>query len=1037
MKTKHKIGLSLVKLLIALCLIMIEINGIKGSLSVDVPNYSTENEGVLFKAVDSGGFSPFFFFPEVNSELVFEKESVNSQGYCDFIGNFGNCKFIHEAFEYHKIANPSGEINIVNVCENGSQVYNIDNRWNPTIIDYCNRSILALDNINIFGPNLECFDNRSICMNFSVEDGDPFNGYKRDIQQSEDGNIYGELKLNSTHATIYIKVIRRVSGYVSMNQEKLKVSYNTSGVYTIMIPENLREYDFFFSLFLDDGTNSILLSEKFYGYKTCYLSNDIFSFSTLSSLRCLPVTGKIFTILSIIVLFLIAIFSFVSLVIFIIQVFKVVIMRGKDWKNIRIIWLSWLMLSWCFKVVPEEERKEKVNTSLMKEKQKNKLSEKKIEKKTVSEEDSYSEEDMIEFEPSVSLCELMGERDCIDFGLDKTKDVILYKDKNGCFIGGELNEEQSKEMIKFSKRDYLVKKLEPKIRMKSRNIRKPIKFASPKGHFSIIALLIFCLIGNSYCVTNYGRDNNLECSKSIVLLSNLTECVNTGESRLCKIITEGTTYLSKLESTCLHLVEDKTNRFIKTYRVNLLNKANRYSKTLKYKTSDWFIATESHKRCYKAGKCPSNCDGLGNYWDNGLGLIPGNYQYKYSYCYRTAGGWANGCFLDDDGCLYAGWVLSPGVMRYNVYKIGLEGDSYYLELSDYDNKDNLVNSSSVVLDGLEEGKLGNKFTIHSLSQGKDFNPLDYNHLFSRITFIGEGKKPTIAGNYLSENYLYHASDAGIPKISFPGDYQYSTNKFDPIFNNEAIKVTPEVHRATYEWETPGINLIRNGIELPGYSSYGEVVLTNEGKLYEVLNDSINNLFYFNFQDEIKISQTIDEVCPVKSGETKVVGCYNCEFGASLNVTLKSSCEPGTCYLFSKELIIVNKIIVVNKVNKEIEIRFKSSEKEINTTVTVNCPGNSESNKLDINVIGVLDEYIKPIISSNQTSSSGDFVKGEKPCDVFCKIRKGEAKWSEYLVFSIITAIASIVLITVISKLLVWSFRKKPDSVEMKLLSDKM
>jgi hypothetical protein len=130
----------------------------------------------------------------------------------------------------------------------------------------------------------------------------------------------------------------------------------------------------------------------------------------------------------------------VSLVIFIIQVFKVVIMRGKDWKNIRIIWLSWLMLSWCFKVVPEEERKEKVNTSLMKEKQKNKLSEKKIEKKTVSEEDSYSEEDMIEFEPSVSLCELMGERDCIDFGLDKTKDVILYKDKNGCFIGGELNE---------------------------------------------------------------------------------------------------------------------------------------------------------------------------------------------------------------------------------------------------------------------------------------------------------------------------------------------------------------------------------------------------------------------------------------------------------------------------------------------------------------------------------------------------------------------------------------------------------------------
>lgn len=129
----------------------------------------------------------------------------------------------------------------------------------------------------------------------------------------------------------------------------------------------------------------------------------------------------------------------------------------------------------------------------------------------------------------------------------------------------------------------------------------------------------------------------------------------------------------------------------------------------------------------------------------------------------------------------------------------------------------------------------------------------------------------------------------------------------------------------------------------------------------VANASVSVLFGPGFI----ITEEVETSCPDVEDVGAILGCYDCDNGASFNVSALSRCSEGSANLVCDDIDIANPHIQLTLEEQEFKFYFHSEEKNINTVCHL---GDS-----DFDLVGMLQE---PPDFKNDTDSEGQ-DNGEK------------------------------------------------------------
>lgn len=370
----------------------------------------------------------------------------------------------------------------------------------------------------------------------------------------------------------------------------------------------------------------------------------------------------------------------------------------------------------------------------------------------------------------------------------------------------------------------------------------------------------------------------LSCSTSPVIAVSNAICTQTsGTTESCSVSYSSTlTINGPNQMICLNLV-DSAGKNIGVVNVTYVNRTDVATLTDQYVTARWQSSSQSAYGCYLNGWCSSSCP------SQGTSRTAFGFSYSLqgwpgvSECRRSGAGWANGCFYYDDGCVWDQYTLAYMDSAMTVAQPTTLSMTPYLSVSVQGNNTPSLfaqTSTSVTIGQLKIDVLGTFVGTTSLFGS---NQVVYNS---------------------TKKYYGLASMKNAPTQQNVGDIQASSmsslttvgaNAF--IYDPNIVSKTDNSNSEQFFFKNPGMNNIRFFSTFP--LTIGDSVWDfSSGSLRSSASNPGPLVFTLSTTSPVTMVRTRTVVCP-EGSLIQASGCFNCEVGSTVIVSLKSKCSAGT------------------------------------------------------------------------------------------------------------------------------------------------
>lgn len=464
----------------------------------------------------------------------------------------------------------------------------------------------------------------------------------------------------------------------------------------------------------------------------------------------------------------------------------------------------------------------------------------------------------------------------------------------------------------------------------------------------LVAVLIIGIVFNSFEMASA-----ITCTNNPPISVSAPSCVGTSASSESCTFTFSTTISIPYPgaSACL-IFNDQNNKLLGSLNVTYVNRTDIATLTTSYYTGRWKPLSNSFHGCYLNGWCDNNCASATA--RNMYSFPPLIATYPgFTYCRRSCGCAGCGCGFCDAGCVVSGYALQFQDSAMAVAEVNRLNYIYYLQYS-YAN------------------------TITTWSQSSASNTIgpfkiDYVGSFSGDNNIVFGTKNVIFNNSVS--YWGEASPLNSPSQQNIGDIQSSSQNLMQapdvsafIYDPNIVSSIDQDKSTTFYFTNPGMNNINQYPKFPTMIG-GQVWSYTSGQMKSVASSPGAVVLTITTTSPITLTRIKTTVCPTGSFLSGS-GCYNCDIGSSIIVTLKSTCSAGLVRLStdSTDVQLNTQSLNIGTAFSNYEIDLYTSKQVNNFLLIVSSDGNIEH--ITISFAAVENVTVRTDNQTSQNNVSG-------------------------------------------------------------------
>jgi len=439
------------------------------------------------------------------------------------------------------------------------------------------------------------------------------------------------------------------------------------------------------------------------------------------------------------------------------------------------------------------------------------------------------------------------------------KKMKKYQDKTDCVEEEEVIKEEISEEVNNS----------DGTRSKVKRVRK--------GGMEYLFLGLICL--------SIPVANSLSCTTSPVISVSSAVCTqNSGTTEACTVSYSSTVTIPAPNTMiCLNLV-DSLGKNIGVVNLTYVNRTDVATLTNQYVTARWQSSTSSAYGCYNNGWCTSSCPSLGSSrtafgFSYALQGWPG-----VSECRRSGAGWSNGCFYYDDGCVWDQYTLayldsvmtvaSPTSMSMTPFiTLSVQGNSTVSTFGQ--------TSSSLTIGSIKVDVLGTFVGSTSLFGS---NSVIFNSTKSYWGLVSAKNAPT-------QQNIGDIQASSVSSLTTVGSSAF-------IYDPAIVSKIDNSNSEQFFFKNPGMNNIGYMSQFP--LTIGDSVWSySSGILRSAASNPGSLVLTISTTSPITMTRTRTVVCP-EGTFMQASGCYNCQTGATVMLSLRSKCSIGDAIITTDE-----------------------------------------------------------------------------------------------------------------------------------------
>jgi hypothetical protein len=366
--------------------------------------------------------------------------------------------------------------------------------------------------------------------------------------------------------------------------------------------------------------------------------------------------------------------------------------------------------------------------------------------------------------------------------------------------------------------------------------------------------------------------------------------------------------------------------------ITLLEVLNMVSLETLYYTSDWSPHSQSVSKCASEGSCSVNIAGgcpLTSPADKMMGgLITDPFVNSYpgpNLCENGAGCAGSGCFYCTPSCVYWAWSIVPTGAVYTVARPSVS---------------TLIPTVRFTING-----------VPTFITATGISGTNGNYKLTNVgSFTGD---TTLFGSnnvvYAGPTAKYGSTSAKNSPTTFNiGDIQAATpvalatpsvNAF--IFDHDIGSVVVSGRTATFTFTRSGIHETFPVLSSLPTMIGGNIWAYTNGTLQSPIQNPGALLFEVSTTSPVTFTQNVNLVCPVCGETIAASGCYSCDEGFRINITLSSTCLEGLVDLqvSDPDILLNTRALSLVSVAPTTYSVYGQTSKAINSfTLTVNANG---------------------------------------------------------------------------------------------------
>lgn len=463
-----------------------------------------------------------------------------------------------------------------------------------------------------------------------------------------------------------------------------------------------------------------------------------------------------------------------------------------------------------------------------------------------------------------------------------------------------------------------------------------------------ILISVFCLI----CPASAS----VVCTATPSGASPMTVCHQQGQYMNCSTVISTTATLIGLNSGLCLSTRDNFNK-THTLEIGLSSFTRSVALSKQYYTGSYNVVSSSHKRCPTMGACPKTggCPSIASpstsctELSGAICALPG-----LTRCQDSCGCSGCKCFWCSAGCMFYRVAVQP------------TGEPYSVSIPSG------VNTFAVLQicwDGVCTSTMAHIGTVVKMNNASILvNGLSASTstIFGTRSVIRSSKGAT---------WIQPASNPQGPVISSIGDYQTDTasNFLNPtptnaIYPFTSVPVSFAQSSVSVGQPTPGIQTLLSSNQLPAqiydtiWSSPQEAYLS--GVVTSIPTVSLQITGSNNFVSLIK------SACPTIS-TANFTGCYRCDAGATLELTMSNGCEAGPVTISATGVTLLNPVQSLKAGSSKMIVQLLADVKSADSEIKV-C---GETLCSSIVASFTLNEVVSIIPTGSTSSVPDETIKG--------------------------------------------------------------
>jgi hypothetical protein len=422
------------------------------------------------------------------------------------------------------------------------------------------------------------------------------------------------------------------------------------------------------------------------------------------------------------------------------------------------------------------------------------------------------------------------------------------------------------------------------------------------------------------------------CSNTYSIEAQAQNCVSNGvNSMICSVVSNTQLTIQEIGlSACITI--SINGSLLATVDITYLNSSYLVSDEIDYYTSGWLSYSSYVHYCYTpAGNpCPNSCAGASS--DTSVeGVITDANVVGFTgmgRCDRTCGCIScASCFYCVASCLFSSYAIQPNGAVYVVRSPNaITLIPFVRILITYQN-------GTIFSQDVQVGQLVNQ-------PGLIINPIG--SFIKEISILSDQKLIVGPGSWLG-----FASNQQQPIAGSIGDIQSDSQndlysgKF--IYDSSIAEYTNQQTSAVYSFYTQGIDSISSATQLPASIDGTIWSLNSAGQLTGLLNSAGALLIALQTSSSYQLTNKINVICPQLISCSNASGCYNCQTGSTVTVTIFSSCLSGTILMsYSGSASLGQPTLTISTTPESYIVYFQVEESEADVIIDFYYGPNSAS-----------------------------------------------------------------------------------------------